>query len=415
MLKNIISTLFTKGFVAFINLAILLVSCQQLGSDIRGQISLLIFNIAIIQIINEIYTGYVLVYFIPKYSLKKIYVLGIFWTIICTILCVAVMLMLFVFFEKGSIDYWGHLIVLSLLIILHSFHMVIILGKEKIRAYNFLNFFQPTLLLITLFMMFFCFKIKTIDSYIIALYVSFSVSILFSTIQIAGIFKKNDHHLTLFEPKHIIEKGFYNQLANLCHILSNRYNFYLLANPILVGIYSTATTLIESVWIISGSVSPIILTYIANEKDPANNAKITLLLAKICFLLSLFCVVVLYFIPREFFVFLLGEDFIHVKTVMLYLSPGILFISFATIISHYFAGLGKQRILLIANSCGLLTTISVSRYLIAKDQLLGASYSACLSYFVATIILVIFFLKENKFSLLDLLRFRKDFELLKKS
>ncbi|MES2514551.1 MAG: polysaccharide biosynthesis C-terminal domain-containing protein [Bacteroidota bacterium] len=415
MLKNIISTLFTKGFVAFINLAILLLTCQQLGVDIRGQVSLLIINIAIIQIVNEIYTGYVLVYFIPKYSLKKIYVSGLVWAVGCTLLCVAVMLMLFVFFEVGSIDHWTHLIALSLLIILHSFHMVIILAKEKIKAYNFLNFFQPALLLSTLCVMFFFFKIRTVDSYIIALYVSFSVSILFSSIQIAGIFKKADHPVMLFEPKRIIENGFYNQLANLCHMLSNRYNIYLLSNTVLVGIYSSATSLIESVWIISGSVSPIILTYIANGKDPSNNAKITLLLAKLCFLLSLFCVIVLYFIPREFFVFLLGEDFIHVKTVMMYLSPGILFISFATIISHYFAGLGKQRILLIANSCGLLTTICVSRFLIAKDQLLGASYAACLSYFVATIILVMFFLRQNKFSLLDLLRFKKDFELLKKA
>lgn len=415
MLKNIISTLFTKGFVAFINLAILLVSCQQLGGNIRGQVSLLIFNIAIIQIINEIYTGYILVYFIPKFSLKKIYTSGILWAIICTILCVAIMLMLFILFDVGSIDHWYHLIVLSLLIILHSFHMVIILAKEKIKAYNFLNFFQPALLLITLFMMFFVFHVKTINSYIIALYVSFSVSILFSTIQIIDVFKTSNHHLTLFEPKRIIENGFYNQLANLCHMLSNRYNFYLLGNTVLVGIYSSATSLIESVWIISGSVSPIILTYIANSKAPENNARITLVLAKICFLLSLLCVVVLYFIPREFFVFLLGEDFIHVKTVMLYLSPGILFISFATIISHYFAGLGKQKILLVANSFGLLTTISVSHYLISRDQLLGACYSASLSYFVATIILVVFFLKENKFSFLDLLRFKKDFELLKKS
>jgi O-antigen/teichoic acid export membrane protein len=415
LLKNIISTLFTKGFVAFINLAILLLSCQQLGSDIRGQVSLLIFNIAIIQIINEIYTGYVLVYFIPKYSLKKIYIGGIFWAVICTIVCVAVMLMLFIFFEVGSIDHWTHLIALSLLIILHSFHMVIILAKEKIKAYNFLNFFQPALLLVTLFLMFFCFGIKTIDSYIIALYVSFSASILFSGIQVVGIFKNTDQHFTLFEPKRIIENGFYNQLANLCHMLSNRYNFYLLGNTVLVGIYSSATSLIESVWIISGSVSPIILTYIANGKDPSNNARITLVLAKICFLLSLMCVVVLYFIPREFFVFLLGSDFIHVKTVMMYLSPGILFISFATIISHYFAGLGKQRILLIANCFGLLTTICVSRFLIARDQLLGASYAACLSYFVATIILVGYFLKENRFNFLDLLRFKKDFELLKRS
>jgi len=86
LLKNIISTLFTKGFVALVNLVILLVSSKQLGSDVSGKLSLLILDIAIIQIINEIYTGYALVYFIPKYSLKKVYVTGVIWTIICTIL-----------------------------------------------------------------------------------------------------------------------------------------------------------------------------------------------------------------------------------------------------------------------------------------------------------------------------------------
>lgn len=217
--------------------------------------SLLIFNIAIIQIINEVYTGYILVYFIPKFSLKKIYTSGLLWAIICTILCVAVMLFLFVFFEVGSIDHWFHLVALSLLIIIHSFHMVIILAKERIKIYNFLNFFQPALLLSVLFVMFFVFHIKTINSYIIALYVSFSAAIIVSIIQVASIFKNHYNTLTLFEPKRIIENGFYNQLANLCHMLSNRYNFYLLGNTVLVGIYSSATSLIESVWIISGSVS----------------------------------------------------------------------------------------------------------------------------------------------------------------
>ncbi|MES2565227.1 MAG: polysaccharide biosynthesis C-terminal domain-containing protein [Bacteroidota bacterium] len=416
MLRNIISTLFTKGFVAFINLAILLVSCKQLGSDIRGQISLLIFNIAIIQIINEIYTGYVLVYFIPKSSLKRIYSFGIIWTACCTVICAMVMYVLFRLFDIGAGEYWIHMVILSFIIILHSLHMVIILAKENIRAYNFLNFFQPAALLITLLIMILYFEEKTASTYIVALYVSFLIAIVISAIQMITVFKKNDTYaLKSFEPKKIIEKGFYNQLANLCHILSNRYNFYLLGNTILVGIYSSATSLIESVWIISGSVSPIILTFIANDRDPKNNGRLTFLLAKICFLLSLFCVIILYFIPRDFFVYLLGNDFIHVKTVMLYLSPGILFISFATIISHYFAGLGKQKILLIANSCGLLTTICTSYFLISRDQLLGACYAACLSYFVATTILVAYFMKENRFSLFDLIKFKKDFELLKKA
>ncbi len=412
LLKNIISTLFTKGFVALINLAILLISSKQLGSDVRGQISLLISNIAIIQIINEIYTGYVLVYFIPRYSLKRIYGMGIIWTIACVMLCSVI----FICFDIGIYERWIHLSLLSLIIILHSFHMVIILAREKIKLYNLLNFLQPALLLIFLVLTIFASDIKTVDSYIIALYISFSVSLLLSGFQLIKIFKKEKDVAELgFEPKKIVENGFYNQLANLCHMLSSRYNFYLLGNTILVGIYSSASSLIESVWIISGSVSPIILSYIANSKDPKNNAGITFLLSKICFLLSLLCVVILYFIPRQFFVLLLGDDFIHVKTVMLYLSPGILFISFATIISHYFAGLGKQKILLTANSFGLLATICTSRYLIAKDQLLGACYAASLSYFVATIILVGFFMKENKLRFFDLFRFKKDLSLLKKA
>ncbi|MBI3520295.1 MAG: polysaccharide biosynthesis C-terminal domain-containing protein, partial [Bacteroidetes bacterium] len=378
-------------------------------------VSLLVVNIAVIQIINEIYTGYALVYFIPKFSLKKIYTYGIIWTIVCTAICAIVMYVLFTFFDLGAGENWIHLVILSFIIILHSFHMVIILAKERIRAYNFLNFLQPALLLSTLVVMFFYFHHRTVDSYIIALYVSFLTAIALSGIQVFHIFKHQKTNLPLFEPKHIVENGFYNQLANLCHMLSNRYNFYLLGNTILVGIYSSSSSLIESVWIISGSVSPIILTFIANAKDPANNARITFLLSKICFLLSLACVVVLYFIPRDFFVYLLGEDFIHVKTVMLYLSPGILLISFATIISHYFAGLGKQKTLLMANSFGLLATVCTSHYFVSRYQLLGACYATIISYFVATAILVFVFMKQNRFGILDLLSFKKDFNLLRKS
>ena len=414
MLKNIISTLFTKGFVALVNLTILIVSSKQLGSDVRGQVSLLILNIAIIQIINEIYTGYALVHFIAKFSLKKVYTRGIIWTIACTLFCAVIMLILFTWFEIGIIEHWIHLLLLSFIIILHSFHMVIILAREQIKIYNILNLLQPTLLLVVLLINFFFFKFKNADSYIIALYISFSIVIIVSSFQVYKLLGNPHQNLPLFEPKQIIKNGFYNQLANLCHMLSNRYNFYLLGNTILVGIYSSSTSLIESIWIISGSVSPIILTHIANSKDSKNNARITFLLAKICFLLSLLCVIVLYFIPRDFFVYLLGEDFIHVKTVMLYLSPGVLLISFATIISHYFAGLGKQKILLTANSFGLLATICTSHYFVSNYQLLGACYSAIISYFVASTILVVVFMKENRLRILDLLNFRNDFYLLKK-
>lgn len=414
MLKNILSTLFTKGFIAMLNLAILLISSKQLGSESSGYISLLIVNIAIIQIINEVYTGYTLVYFIPKFSLKKLYSFGVLWTLGCNTLCAIAMYVIYTLFNIGDKHDWTNLVGLSFIIIFHSFHMVILLAKEKIKLYNFLNLLQPLLLLLSLVVFVFVFRHKTTSVYIMSLYISFFISIIFSSYFVFQLFKNNISTNYLIDKVSVFTNGFYNQLAILAHLLSNRYNFYLLGNAVLVGVYSRASSLIESVWIISGSVSPIILTYIANSEVSLKNAKLTLTLAKICLALSMCCVLVLYLLPNEFFVYLLGNDFIHVKTVMLYLSPGILCISFSTIISHYFAGLGKQKKIVTANLMGFFTTICTSWYLVPKYQLLGACYATSLSYFVAALTLTILFIRHNRFSVTMLFSFKEEFKKLKK-
>lgn len=413
MLKKIIITLFTRGFVALVNLAILLVSSKQLGGDIRGQISLLILNIAIIQVINEIYTGYVLVYFIPKYNLRKIYTTGLAWSVMCIGITTLLLIGLNLYFDVEISRYWIHIAILSFIIIIHSFNGVVILAKEKIRAYNFLNFFQPSLLLLALLVQIFVFDLRSIDSYLAALYISFSVSLIISIIQVTGIFKNIGQSLPPSQTGEIFKKGFFNQLANLSHMLSNRYNFYLLSNNVLVGIYSTSTSLIESVLIISNSAATIILTYIANQKEEAQNVRITFLLSKICFLLSLVCVLALLVIPAEFFTFLLGKDFSETKQVMLCLSPGILCISFSTVISHYFSGLGKQRLIAVANFSGLFTTMITGYFLVSRFDIYGACYATCLSYFVASLILISMFMREHKLSLGSLFKIRSDLKFLR--
>lgn len=413
MLKKIILTLFTRGFVALVNLAVLLITSRQLGVDIRGQISLLILNIGIIQVINEIYTGYALVYFIPKYALKKIYQNGLVWSLACIIITTLTLVGLNVYYDVSINKYWIHIAILSFIIIVHSFNGVVILAKEKIRLYNFLNFFQPALLLAILVMLIFGLNERNIESYILALYVSFLTSLLISGFGVWRIFRNTSQTLPPLEPSTIIKKGFFNQLANLSHLLSNRYNFYLLSNNVLVGIYSNSTSLIEAVLIISNSAATIILTYIANKNDEKQSITVTFLLSKLCFLLSLFSVLVLVLIPSEFFTFLLGKDFSQTKEVMLLLSPGILCISFSTVISHYFSGVGRQRLIATANLAGLITAISTGYFLVSRYQLVGACYAACLSYFVASLIMVVMFMREHRLSVWSLFKIRKDFKVLR--
>lgn len=408
MLKKIAHTLFSKGSTAFINFAILLITSKVLGGEIRGEITLFVLNIAIIQIVNEIYTGYTLVHFIPKFSFKKLYKFGFLWVAVCTL----VLSVFFYLFNVRMGGNWVHLFLLSFIVILHSFHLVFILGKEKIKLYNWLSFSQPLILLLSLLIFIFVLQQKSVTSYIISMYISFVPPAIISSIYIFKEYR-NPIKQEVFLVKQVFTNGFYNQFAALTHMLSNRYNYYLLSTNLLVGVYSSATSLIESVWLISGSVTPIILTHVANSKQNEENKHITFVLAKLCFLLSIVCVLVLYFIPDVFFVFLLGDDFAETKHIMLLLSPGILCVSFSSIIVHYYSGIGQQKTIALANLCGFITTISLGYTLISNYSVVGACYVSSISYFITSMILLIVFMRKHHFTIKDLFEIRKNIYLIK--
>jgi O-antigen/teichoic acid export membrane protein len=408
LLKKIAHTLFSKGSTAFINFAILLITSKVLGGEIRGEITLFVLNIAIIQIVNEIYTGYTLVHFIPKFSFKKLYKFGFLWVAVCTL----VLSVFFYLFNVRMGGNWVHLFLLSFIVILHSFHLVFILGKEKIKLYNWLSFSQPLILLLSLLIFIFVLQQKSVTSYIISMYISFVPPAIISSIYIFKEYR-NPIKQEVFLVKQVFTNGFYNQFAALTHMLSNRYNYYLLSTNLLVGVYSSATSLIESVWLISGSVTPIILTHVANSKQNEENKHITFVLAKLCFLLSIVCVLVLYFIPDVFFVFLLGDDFAETKHIMLLLSPGILCVSFSSIIVHYYSGIGQQKTIALANLCGFITTISLGYTLISNYSVIGACYVSSISYFITSLILLIVFMRKHHFTIKDLFEIRKNIYLIK--
>lgn len=409
MLKNLILTFFSKASVAVLNLLVLLVASQNLGSSIWGDASLLILNIAIAQIINEIYTGYALVHYIPGLSLKKLYSTGFLWTVIC----IGVVNLIFLIFNIGPKEFRLDVFLLSLAISLHSFHCVILLAREKFKSYGFLLFFQPFILLAVLCAGIFFFHEKSIRSYVISVYASYFSCLLISGYFVLRLLVSEKDNGAQVNSISILKNGLINQLGNLAHTLSNRYNFYLISSSVLVGIYSSATSLVESVWIIGGSIAPVILSHVANKKGSEANSRLTFLLSKASLILSLMCVAIIYLLPDDFFTWLLGKDFTGTKTLMLHLSPGVLCISFSTVISHYFSGSGNQRVQLIANSLGLLTTVCTSYFLVSRYQLIGACYAASLSYFVAALVLVIVFMKQNGFKFSSLFKIRKDLELLK--
>lgn len=398
MLNNILSTLFTRGLVAILNLLVLLFAARNLGSSLVGEISLIILNISLVQILNEIYTGSALVHFIPKYNLRRVYFGGLLWTIASVILLNTVLYL----FHVGQAKHSLQTTALSFLLILHSFHMVILLAREQIKMYNLLLFLQAFTLLSVLYVLVQLSGQKKVESYITALYFAYSIPLLLSSLALSRLLKAEDD-IRDYDFKLIVSKGVTNQLGNLAHTLSNRFNYYIIGASAWLGVYANSTSLVESIWLISGSAAPMVLSHMANSGEKDKNSRLVLFIAKICFLLSVLAVIILYFLPNELFVFILGQDFTETKSLMLYLSPGILAISFSTIISHYFSGLGQQRIQLFANSAGLLCTLLLSVYLIGGYGLKGACLTASIAYTVQALILSVVFMRQQNVRFKELL------------
>jgi O-antigen/teichoic acid export membrane protein len=405
MFKSIVYSFITRGTVGLINFLILIISSRYLGVSSRGEISIFVLNITIIQMINEVYTGYSIVHFIPKFNFKKLLITGLVYTFLFTTTSNIIILVLNK--QVSGYEWLGFFI--SLLVILNTFNCVLLLGKENIRAYNLLSFLQPLLLLIGIVFCVGVLKIFTFDAYVFPLLFSFAMAIIISSIMVLR-FLNSSKEKEVFDFKSIIVKGFMFQAAALMFIFANRYSYYLLYDKAKVGLYSSASSLMESVLVITGSIAPVLLTRVANQNNPSGNAEITLSLAKVSILFSLVVLLILYLIPDSLFVLLLGNGFTGIKHFMLLYSPGIIATSFFGIISNYFSATGRQKIVLMSYSAGFVITLLFAPTFIKQFDLEGAAYIADLSYFVMGITICSLFVVINKISFKRFLFFYKDYQ-----
>jgi O-antigen/teichoic acid export membrane protein len=394
MFKNLVYSLITKGTVALVNLFILIISSRYLGVSSRGEISIFILNITIIQIINEVYTGYSLIHFIPKFDLKKIIVTGLLYTLIfCSLNNV---ILVFLNKQVQGYEWFGYF--LSLLIIVNTFNCVILLGKENIKWYNILSVIQPLILLLGLLFCIFILHMYTFAAYVYPLLFSFALAFLVSFVNVFTYNKMNTSAKN-FELKPIIINGFFSQAALLAYLFGNRYSYYWLPDKASVGLYSSASSIIESVLIIANAVSPVLLSKVANEGNTQKSVGITLALSKVSLLLSIFALIILLVLPETFFLAILGSGFRGIKDLMMLYAPGILMVSLFISISNFFAGIGKQKLVLLCYSVGFFSTLILAPILISRFNVAGAAYNANIAYFLVGICFCFLFTTSNKITL----------------
>jgi O-antigen/teichoic acid export membrane protein len=298
-----------------------------------------------------------------------------------------------------------HVCILSAISAFTTINSSVLIGKEKIAISNLVNFIQPLIITLLLIVFFFYLGKNTIESYIISLYISFSAGFIVSLIYLKRFTDKFEladisSYKTIIS--NLFRYGLLNQLAHIFQLLSFRMSYYWLEQTYSsaeVGIYSNGTSLVESIWLISRSICLVQYARIANSADLEYSQKLTLQLNWASLIISFIGLLFMVILPSRFFIFLYGEGFGEVSSVIRALAPGVLFFNTALIIGHYFSGIGKYYVNTISSFAGLLFAVLFFRLLIPVYGITGAGWATTISHLITSLTVVWFFNRESKIKL----------------
>lgn len=413
MVKNIFSTFGSKLLIAVSNLLVIILISQVLGAEGKGEQSLIITLIVIILIFCDFIGGAALIYLTPRFKISKLLTQAYTWSILaCT--C-------WYFIIKATHLVPGfeiHILFISLLSSFFSIHQNILIGKENFRINNLISVLQIIILLVSLVILFFVLNNKNINSYIYALYFSFITSFIISFIHILPYVREQksatDKTKTIF--KKALKFGLINQTGIILQFLSFRISYFLIneySGKDVLGVYSNGVSIVESIWLLSISISTVQYGKIANTTDKEYSKHLTINLTKFSMIMSIITLTILFFLPDTFFRFIFGNEFGAIHTIILYLMPGVFFLNFHLIVGHYFSGIGKYQINTYGIVFGFLVTAIMIFIFSPRFGISEAGITCSLSYITTSTFVFIWFLKESKSRLSDFLPNGNDIKALK--
>jgi O-antigen/teichoic acid export membrane protein len=381
--RHIVGTIGTRVISAGVNVLLLLLHANYLGDEGLGTIALIVLAVSLASMAAYVIGGGVLVYFTPRAVVPKLLLPAYVWGI-GSLLVVVMLLQLLGLIPDG---YLIAVLLISFLEVLAYNHHSILIGKEHIPASN--RFFLLRMILLGAGVSIGILLLDILSPWVYV-YAILLANGVWASLGLWALKNELASGAEWVWDKSLIRKmlklGIYSQSGNLLQMLNYRLDIYLLETffPVkslsLIGQYSAANQVGESLWIIPRSVASVQYSRIANSDDADAARRISLRLMGICMLIAAAGLAVLLFIPAEGYVWLLGERFRNTGTVLMYLGPGILFLAGGIPLSPYFSGRGKHVINTWAAGIGLVATLGLGLWLIPDMGIIGAAITTSVSY-----------------------------------
>jgi O-antigen/teichoic acid export membrane protein len=397
-LQNILQTFVSRIFLLGLNFSLVILTTQLWGAEGRGLISILIADVAIIVILNNVLSESSISYMVPKVGLSPLILPAYFWILVFSAL------------GAGFFSFLHHLnffilFGISLLTSLLSVNLMALVGKQKIKSFNYLTIIVP-LFHITIISFFWLGGFNRISFYFLAAVIALAIVYAISCFQIKS-WLNFPLKLKFSQPlKQTFSYGLKNEISSLLQFLNYRASYFLIlffANDFRsLGIFSIGIAVAESIWAFSRSVSINQYSKLINLTDISRAKDITAKSAKISGYMSIAMVIIILLLPNQFYGWVFGPEFYTIKNILIIIVPGIITMAIANIYAHHFSALGNQRLLIARSVIGLIVNIVLSLLLIPVWDIEGACVAVSLSYLVSSAFIAVMFYKERKFTFKDL-------------
>jgi O-antigen/teichoic acid export membrane protein len=195
--------------------------------------------------------------------------------------------------------------------------------------------------------------------------------------------------------KECISLGFRAYLGNVVQFFNYRLDIFVVnyfVGVANVGLYSTAVTGAELLWYIPQAVSTILFPRTA--ATGAEEAK--LFTPKVCrntFLITLIAALGLSIVSKPLILFIYGEAFAPSVIPLWLLMPGVVALSISKILTSDLAGRGLLQYGAYSSAISLVATITCDLFLIPKWGIAGAAVASSISYGIATLVVLFFYVR----------------------
>lgn len=402
-------TIVAQYAILFVSLISSIITVRLLGPAGVGELTLLLLIPWFATVFGRMGVGHSVNYYFGKFSPVKIIVNSLIISVTLGILCAVITFPVAYFFKDTLLrDVSWNLIIFSIFFIpfyVLSDHLAGLLqGLYKLHLRNAIYFFHAVVNLVLL--VFFVISMKWgVSGAFGASMVSLVFLVFALAIPVAKEIRGKGLKIDLDIMKQIFGYGLKSHVGNITKDLSYRINmpiinYYLM--PISVGYYTVAVQLAEVIWKIPESISSVLLPKIVQMKKEQAYLFTPLIMRTLFVPLLVCCLAILVF-GQTLIVLVYGKEFLPSASLIAFLLPGILSLSFWKIIASDLIAQGYAEKYSATSMLSLVTMVIFNLLLIPIMGMQGAAIALSLSYIAATGLALIFYARLTKNSFKNLL------------